>query len=1109
MKNNKNYTRQAMLHSGSYINWKQESLSFTKELKLYLAKCARAKKEANLISCYVEAIHNVFALPLFDKIERAIEVTTRTGPKPKTSIKSADLFYFDVLIEFETSLSRSKKDHAEQQLKEYLSGLHNESNSARRFKAFISDGSTFIKYTYAYPDSAQKITPDDINLSVSFELDLQNQTKNGDNLTDKAPHKLFRDELLPTEPFEIEPQNIHELFKPGSSLYVECLQLIKKSPKHYYKTSYDEWEKYLNVVYGNLNTIYTQVYEDKAQPTPAHKKLHINNKHKLFFEHTYLATIAKVLAYCIIMKQTALTNKTKLDILHGSAFNDIAIRNFLPEDFFSWIATVPAKHNALGIEIIDNILMTMTKFDANKIDRDILRAIYESVEATATRHEIGAVYTPDWLAEKIIAETMKNRRDIPRLLDPTCGSGTFLSISIKMFVQLLQKSNMPPSQILDKISSCVVGIDIHPVALLFSKTNYLIAVKGLLAHKRSSFNIPVYLADSINFPIPISANSQINAYNYKDNPDDASERFNMYIYETDSKQLALPQTIVESKNVDLIIDELQQCAQDISTLDSDSSAVRLKGLLSHLRNAYKIKNYHNMLVDTTKGLACLIKENKDGIHAFIFKNICKPAVLGTFDIIVGNPPWVVYSTITDPQRKRQIKSLIESYELQGPGKFNTSMEMATLFFVKCVDSFLKTGGVIGFVMPRSILQASQHDKFRSRPKMHIKYTKLYDMGEPNMVRPLFTVESCVLFAQKSARVSKPSAIPAEIFAGNIGTKNATWGDILKLMKQHLFKITRSTIHLHKTTTGGTVFNYQHGYDYSESPYMTKFKQGSTLVPQPMWFVEHSDDEFGSLFFHSRVKTSTELAPKQRWKKTSLSGMVESEFLFNTIRGSSIIPFGVKSSDTIVLPIMPNADKYSWYDSQQLTTAGKPEMSRWMKKCEKLWSSRRTDKSPKTLKDRVDYNHAITDQNPRKKIVVLYNRSGREHLVSCIVPPDMIEQHGGFISDSGSYYYYPKTMDEAKYLCAVLNSPFLFTQVRAIKAARDIHRSVWNLPIPSYDPKNPRHQELVRSYARRHSIISSNARSISTRKSATALIKDDLDKIDEILKLVLAEATPGE
>ena len=163
---------------------------------------------------------------------------------------------------------------------------------------------------------------------------------------------------------------------------------------------------------------------------------------------------------------------------------------------------------------------------------------------------------------KILIDTLENMNDVPRLLDPTCGSGTFLSIAIKIFIQRLQKQRVSPKHILRKISRSVVGIDIHPVALLFSKTNYLIAVKELLSNDRMNFDIPVYLADSIAYPHPTSVSSQINAWNYKDNPDDPKEKFNIYIYETNGKQLILPQEVVESRNVDRIIDELQSCAQE-------------------------------------------------------------------------------------------------------------------------------------------------------------------------------------------------------------------------------------------------------------------------------------------------------------------------------------------------------------------------------------------------------------------------------------------------------------------------------------------------------------------------------------------------------------------
>ncbi len=49
----------------------------------------------------------------------------------------------------------------------------------------------------------------------------------------------------------------------------------------------------------------------------------------------------------------------------------------------------------------------------------------------------------------------------------------------------------------------------------------------------------------------------------------------------------------------------------------------------------------------------------------------------------------------------------------------TQMELATLFFCKCADLYLKGEGIIAFVMPRSVLAGTIHHinfrKFRKPP----------------------------------------------------------------------------------------------------------------------------------------------------------------------------------------------------------------------------------------------------------------------------------------------------------------------------------------------------------------------------------------------------------
>ena len=320
-------------------------------------------------------------------------------------------------------------------------------------------------------------------------------------------------------------------------------------------------------------------------------------------------------------------------------------------------------------------------------------------------------------------------------------------------------------------------------------------------------------------------------------------------------------------------------------------------------------------------------------------------------------------------------------------------------------------------------------------------------------------------------------------------------------KRKKFNISKSTIYLHDTPAGENVLNYQDNIKYAESWYMSKVKQGSTLVPQPMWFVEHDSGDLGNSHTMPKIRTNRKLSSKERWKTLQVSGAVESEFLFTTIRSSSMIPFGIKSSDMVVLPIISHGDKYRWYDSQKLISVGKTGMGKWMESCENVWENSRKQKSHhKLLKNRLDYNNAVTDQNPRKKIVLLYNRSGREYMVSCIVSDKIISKNNGFIADNSSYYYYPENMDEAKYLCAVLNSSFLFRMVREIKAARDIHRTVWNIPIPRYDSQRNDHKLLIKYYNICYKKVLKQLP--QTRKQAIALLEEELHQIDKIVKRVL-------
>jgi hypothetical protein len=87
--------------------------------------------------------------------------------------------------------------------------------------------------------------------------------------------------------------------------------------------------------------------------------------------------------------------------MSGSLFTEAKINGVIEADFFDWITEVPG-----GDEFVMNLARRLSRFDWRQVDHDVLKQLYESVISQATRHQLGEYYTPDWLAEAIIAESV-------------------------------------------------------------------------------------------------------------------------------------------------------------------------------------------------------------------------------------------------------------------------------------------------------------------------------------------------------------------------------------------------------------------------------------------------------------------------------------------------------------------------------------------------------------------------------------------------------------------------------------------------------------------------------------------------------------------------------
>ncbi len=131
--------------------------------------------------------------------------------------------------------------------------------------------------------------------------------------------------------------------------------------------------------------------------------------------------------------------------------------------------------------------------------RDLFQGLYQTVFPARFRHAAGEYYTPSWLAAEMLDEVGYLGQPGRRLLDPACGSGTFLIRAISRLrarAEGLAENEADRGGLLEQVLASVVGFDRNPLAVMTARANYIIALGDLLRSARR-LQVPVYLRDSI------------------------------------------------------------------------------------------------------------------------------------------------------------------------------------------------------------------------------------------------------------------------------------------------------------------------------------------------------------------------------------------------------------------------------------------------------------------------------------------------------------------------------------------------------------------------------------------------------------------------------------
>ena len=412
----------------------------------------------------------------------------------------------------------------------------------------------------------------------------------------------------------------------------------------------------------------------------------------LFVRHTYLSAVVAMVVqatFGIDIYQMAETDPA--DLLQGRQFrNDTGLQGVVESDFFTWPTEVG------GNPFLRTLARRLARFDWSIAPADVAAILYETVIPPEERRQLGEYYTPGWLARTMVRELVTDPLD-KHVLDPACGSGTFIAEAVSHFIDASESSSLHPKQLLDRLRMSVTGIDVYPVAVHLARSAWALAAKpAILAAKESGFDasgpVPVYLGDSLQL-------------RFRTGDMFAEHEVRIEVEDGQNTALVFPVRLVdEPSNFDALMGDVSEYIEH-----GDDPYVAL--------DDHKIteENEKKVLSETIATLQDLHSEGRDHIWAYYTRNLVRPVALARrkVDVIVGNPPWINYNQTEDTLRTGLDRQSKDLYGIWTGGRYATHQDVAGLFFTRCTDLYLKDDGLIGMVMPHSALQARQYSKWRS------------------------------------------------------------------------------------------------------------------------------------------------------------------------------------------------------------------------------------------------------------------------------------------------------------------------------------------------------------------------------------------------------------
>jgi len=317
-------------------------------------------------------------------------------------------------------------------------------------------------------------------------------------------------------------------------------------------------------------------------------------------------------------------------------------------------------------EALAEIILTLYKFDFSEIVGDPLGTLYQRYFDKETRKALGEFYTPQEVVTYILDAVGYEGRSVinKRLLDPACGSGTFLVEALRRYLKASEQiaDEEGWSEILKELCNeyRIAGFDIHPFATFMAQMQFMLVLipkykKAMEEDPHFVLNrLPIFRTDSLvdetkgeaqKVTLEESAKGiHFIAIDTGLPVEGGDLKIKMPYFKEVIAKTDLPNVEEYFAALQAVFDTVKEAAwqekYEVSTKELERNFKRYlkdkewNGLVSFFAPYAKHFLQKFKELKETFGDGKLIKSLEDIILAAILKNYVK------YDFVVGNPPYV-------------------------------------------------------------------------------------------------------------------------------------------------------------------------------------------------------------------------------------------------------------------------------------------------------------------------------------------------------------------------------------------------------------------------------------------------------------------------------------